>query len=435
VNGHYRLHDLGSTNLTCVEGQPVTDFHLHDACKVSFGTVECDFSPDTPVSTVEKSEVVPTRAELEFLRRENLDLQAKISAMQKQIDILSSARLITKETQNLGVMPEVHKRVQQERDELRNKNAKLELDSDHLRADLAALAKERDALRLAWETVKRERDEAVFRNGHEAKPSGASSATSVAAAAVPESSIASDATRHAPDHRVMATVLTTAPGCVKAMQNALQILGGDSTDDAAAADLAAKAEALLQSLMPLPRHPAQRLAKASVALIRDSRTRNGRIEPSAVGALQQATDTIASLLEPRAFKKASESETPRTLIVDDEQAAVDTLQSALAGSDFRPVCCTTSEQAQDLLRREAFDVVLMDIALPGSNGFDVCAKLRESATNARTPVIFVTGEDSVENRAQSSVQGDDFIAKPLNTLEVVVKASTWACRHQLGLTK
>jgi CheY-like chemotaxis protein len=397
--------------------------------------VECDFSPDTPVSTVEKTEVVPTKAELEFLRRENLDLQAKISAMQKQIDILSSARLMTKETQNLGVMPEVHKRVQQERDELRTKTAKLELDVDHLRADVASLGKERDALRLAWETLKRERDEAMAKGGFAPTQAGATAGSTEAAASENDLATGFETTRSAPDHRAMATVLTTAPSCVKAMLTALQALGEDSTNDGAAADLASQAEALLQSLAPLPRHPAQRLAKASVALIRDSRTRNGRVEPSAVHALRQATDTIASLLEPRAFKKAAESASPRTLIVDDEQAAVDTLQSALAGSDFRPVCCTTSEQAQDLLRRESFDVVLMDIALPGSSGFDVCAKLRESATNARTPVIFVTGADSVENRAQSSVQGDDFIAKPLNTLEVVVKASTWACRHQLGLTK
>ncbi|HET6409392.1 MAG TPA: FHA domain-containing protein, partial [Chthoniobacteraceae bacterium] len=157
---HYRLHDLGSTNLTCVEGQPVTDFHLHQACKISFGSIECSFSPETPSSNVEKTEVVPTRAELEFLRRENLDLQAKIVGMQKQIDILSSARLMTKDTQQLGVMPEVHRRVQQERDELRSENSNLKLDLENHRSDVTALTKERDALRIAWDTTKRERDDA-----------------------------------------------------------------------------------------------------------------------------------------------------------------------------------------------------------------------------------------------------------------------------------
>src|ERR1700758_1814636 len=44
-DGHYRLHDLGSTNLTFVEGAPVTDYHLRQVCRIIFGTVECEFDP------------------------------------------------------------------------------------------------------------------------------------------------------------------------------------------------------------------------------------------------------------------------------------------------------------------------------------------------------------------------------------------------------
>ena len=156
INGHYRLHDLGSTNLTFVEGQPVADFHLHDGCHVSFGTVECAYSTDTPASDLEKTEFVPTRAELEFLRRENLDLLAKIAAMQKQVDILSSARLMTRETTLLSVAPEAHRRVTHERDELRNENANLKLQIDGLKEDLTVVTRERDAMKNAWETVKNE---------------------------------------------------------------------------------------------------------------------------------------------------------------------------------------------------------------------------------------------------------------------------------------
>ena len=47
---HYRLHDRGSTNGTFVNGESVTDFHLREACKVSFGALECEFSPATPAA-------------------------------------------------------------------------------------------------------------------------------------------------------------------------------------------------------------------------------------------------------------------------------------------------------------------------------------------------------------------------------------------------
>jgi len=154
--GHYRLHDLGSTNLTCVDGQPVTDFHLHKACKVSFGTVECEFSPESREAADEPAEMVPTRAELEFIRRENLDLQAKVAAQKKQVDILSSARLMTKEATQLSIAPEAHRRALAELDELRGDNVKLQAEIDGLRTDLAALRRERDAMRQAWETSQAE---------------------------------------------------------------------------------------------------------------------------------------------------------------------------------------------------------------------------------------------------------------------------------------
>lgn len=442
INGHYRLHDLGSTNLTCVEGQPITDFHLHDACKLSFGTVECEFHPETPINTMEKSEIVPTRAELEFLRRENLDLQAKISAMQKQIDIFSSARLMTKETQNLGVMPDVHRRVQQERDELRTQNANLQLDLEHLRADLSSLAKERDAMRLAWETVKRERDSAFSKLGADVPlapevPSVPASTSGAQAPASPASSAAgevSDTTRSAPDHRAMASILTTAPGILKSIQGALDLLAADGTNDQAAGTLSTQSLALAQAIAPLAGHPAQRLAAACVALVKDSRTRAGRIEPTVVTTLKQACETITALLDPRAFKKLNGPAVPRTLIVDDDQDVAETLDRSLKSADFQSSTCSTAEQALDLLKRERFDLVLLDIALPGLSGFDVCAKIRETSANKKTPVIFMTGADSVENRAQSSVTGgDDFVSKPLNMFELGVKASAWVCRRQLEL--
>lgn len=441
VNGHYRLHDLGSTNLTCVDGQPITDFHLHDTCKVSFGTVECDFAPEAPTAAADKSEIVPTKSELEFLRRENFDLQAKISGMQKQIDILSSARLMTKDTQNLGVMPEVHRRVKQERDELSTQNANLQLDIEHLRADAASLAKERDAMRLAWETLKRERDDVVPKLGGEAAQGESTPAPAAAAAPAPAAPAAPspveespDTSRNAPDHRAMAMVLTSAPGILKNIQGALDILAGDGTNDEAAGNLQTQALALAQSVSPLGGHPAQRLAAACVALIKDSRTRAGRIEPTVVTTLKQACDTIRALLDPRAFKKVNGSLTARTLIIDDDQNVIDTLDRSLKSADFQPSSCATTEQALDLLKRERFDLVLLDISMPGLSGFDVCAKIRETPANKRTPVIFMTGDDSVENRAQSSVTGgDDFVSKPLNMFELGVKASAWVCRRQLEL--
>jgi CheY-like chemotaxis protein/pSer/pThr/pTyr-binding forkhead associated (FHA) protein len=447
VGDHYRLHDLGSTNFTCVEGQPITDFHLHQECKINFGSVECSFSPEAPASTAEKTEVVPTRAELEFLRRENLDLQAKIVSMQKQIDILSSARLMTKDTQQLGVMPEVHRRVQQERDELRGENSNLKLDIENLRSDVASLTKERDALRLAWETAKNERDEAFARLDHgqpaapnpgaAVKPTATISTPPPAAPASPApkpsasdtTSFSAAANGSQSDHRALATVLTKAPAALKGLRVAIECLPSAPNRAEACEKIATQAILVKEALEPARGHAAHRLAQAASAMIKGT-----RYESHVIRTLGQAADVIGSLLDPRLFKKASEPISARALLIDDDRDLLETVGEALRTADVRATPCNDPKQAIELLQKEAFDVILLDVSMPGQSGIDLCAKIRDLPQHRKTPVVFITVDDSVENRAQSTLNGgDDFIAKPFNTLELVTKAATWVARSQYAL--
>jgi CheY-like chemotaxis protein len=445
TNGHYRLHDLGSTNLTCVDGQPITDFHLHESCKVNFGTIECEYSPDTPISTGEKSEVVPTRSELEYLRRENLDLQAKLAAMQKQIDILSSARLMTKDTQQLGIMPDVHRRMVADRDELRNENASLKLGVDHLRADISALVKERDALRMAWETAKQERDAArvqllgagiavqshtLTQPERSPAPAPASAPASPSPDVVPK---AGDTARIGVDHRALASVLSKAPGAVKAMRATIETLQSGGTPEFPDA-IMANAVALAEAFEPAKGHAAHRLANAIAALVKDARTKQWKFEPGITRTLQQAVEVMSQMLEPRAFKKAADAPGARVLVLDDDKDLLETITAALKGADFFTTPCRNAKEGIEMMSKESFDVVLLDIRLPDSNGIDVCSKIREIPAHKKTPVVFITVEDSVDKRAQSSLNGgDDFIAKPFNVPELVVKTSTWACKNQFAL--
>jgi hypothetical protein len=149
---HYRLHDLGSTNLTFVEGQQVTDFHLHQSCKIKFGTVDCEFDA-TPVEAAAPG-LTPKEMEKDvaFLRTENFDLQQKINALQRQIDILSSARLV-RGNADTPADADVLKRVTAERDEARYQNAGLKLELEKVRSELDATSRERDQARRAHEIL------------------------------------------------------------------------------------------------------------------------------------------------------------------------------------------------------------------------------------------------------------------------------------------
>ncbi|HEV7402863.1 MAG TPA: FHA domain-containing protein [Chthoniobacteraceae bacterium] len=149
---HYRLHDLGSTNLSFVDGQPVTDFHLHHSCKIMFGTVECEYD----ASPVEAPAPGLTPREMEkdvsFLRTENYDLQQKINALQRQIDILASARLV-RGNADTPTDADALKRVTAERDEARYQNAGLKLELEKLRGEIDTVSRERDHARRAHELL------------------------------------------------------------------------------------------------------------------------------------------------------------------------------------------------------------------------------------------------------------------------------------------
>lgn len=160
AGGHYRLHDLQSTNLSFVEGVPVTDYHLRASCRIAFGNVECDFDATPNILADEVPRLTPAQMEkdMAFLRAENQELLNKIDGLQRRIDILSSARLITSKTDAASLAaPEEVKKLLAERDEFRFQNSGLKLELEKLREEIAATSRERDAARQANELLQVEK--------------------------------------------------------------------------------------------------------------------------------------------------------------------------------------------------------------------------------------------------------------------------------------
>jgi hypothetical protein len=150
VQDHYRLHDLRSTNLSWVDGRAVADFQLHEPCRLRFGNVEADYSPDIPSDLAEILDTLPpSHSEIAFLKRDNSDLQNKIAALQRQIDMLGEARLMPSEKTKTTVPIEVHRRLCDERDQLLRVNIALKRDAANFKSNIEALLRDRNALREA----------------------------------------------------------------------------------------------------------------------------------------------------------------------------------------------------------------------------------------------------------------------------------------------
>ena len=153
-----------------------------------------------------------------------------------------------------------------------------------------------------------------------------------------------------------------------------------------------------------------------------------------IRTIRHAIDLAAQLLDPRNLKRARNLSQPRALVIDDDRELLSTVTAALDSAEIQSAGTANADDALKRLGTESYDLVVLDIGLPDVNGIDVCGRIRELPDHHETPVVFLTVGDTIDNRAQSSLNGGtDFIVKPFNVRELAVKATTWAYRNQLGV--
>jgi len=113
----------------------------------------------------------------------------------------------------------------------------------------------------------------------------------------------------------------------------------------------------------------------------------------------------------------------RILIAEDDPMLADGLTRALRGNDYAVDCVRSGVAADSALATQAFDLVILDIGLPGLDGFEVLRRLR--ARKVPTPVLILTALDGVDDRVRGLDLGaDDYLTKPfsVNEFEARVRA-------------
>jgi two-component system OmpR family response regulator len=108
------------------------------------------------------------------------------------------------------------------------------------------------------------------------------------------------------------------------------------------------------------------------------------------------------------------------LVVEDDTRMAAALRRGLRSDGLVVDVARDGERALDLVRVKAFDAVILDVMLPGLDGFDVCRRLREGDMWA--PVIMVTARDEVEDRVRGLDAGaDDYLTKPFSLAELLAR--------------
>jgi two-component system alkaline phosphatase synthesis response regulator PhoP len=110
----------------------------------------------------------------------------------------------------------------------------------------------------------------------------------------------------------------------------------------------------------------------------------------------------------------------RILLVEDEESLVLTLTDRLVSEGFVVESVTDGDSAVERGVRTAFDLILLDVALPGKNGFDVCRDLRQRGI--QTPILMLTARGQVIDRVLGLKLGaDDYLTKPFDMMELLAR--------------
>jgi two-component system cell cycle response regulator len=119
--------------------------------------------------------------------------------------------------------------------------------------------------------------------------------------------------------------------------------------------------------------------------------------------------------------------TARVLIVDDIQANVKLLQARLEAEYFEVLTASSGQAALDICARGCVDVVLLDVMMPGMDGFEVCRRLKASSITHHVPIVMVTALDQTSDKVQGLESGaDDFLTKPVDDIALVTRVKSLA---------
>ena len=120
------------------------------------------------------------------------------------------------------------------------------------------------------------------------------------------------------------------------------------------------------------------------------------------------------------------TETITILAVDDQPANLRLLDAVLSPRGYRVVHATSGEQALELLPSSGVDLVLLDIVMPGIDGYEVCRRIRGASETAFLPVVMITASGHQEKKRAIEAGADDFVSKPFDQSELLARVASLA---------
>jgi CheY-like chemotaxis protein len=179
-----------------------------------------------------------------------------------------------------------------------------------------------------------------------------------------------------------------------------------------------------------------KMSDAIEALLKELYEKPKNINPSTLRTVANAIDFLGFLFERGAAPGKQEIPAVNILVADDEAISRRAVVYALDKAQLHSINVEDPAEALKLLAENHYDLVFLDVDMPGMTGYELCSKLRAMPQHKKTPVVFVTALSGFENRTSSMMAGgNDFIAKPFLFIELTVKALIHVLRGKLQPVK
>jgi CheY-like chemotaxis protein/uncharacterized coiled-coil DUF342 family protein len=159
-----------------------------------------------------------------------------------------------------------------------------------------------------------------------------------------------------------------------------------------------------------------------------------QVNPSALRTVTQTLDFLGVLIKQKDYATLKDPVKAMIYAVDDDADNCDAIKMSMESVMLRTQTAQEPAIALAELANGSFDLIFLDVNMPHMGGFELCQNIRQLPNHARTPIVFLTGLTTMENRVQSNLSGaNDFVGKPFNLNELSLKALMLILKSSLGI--